>query len=115
MKNKKVIFLLKIGIAFSLLYAAIAGFVEPNSWIGFIPQFVTNVLPAETALVIFGIVEILLALALLLMKNPFYPAILSALITFGIIIFNIPQRDILFRDVPIVLMAVALAVHYNDK
>ena len=115
MTNKKVIFLLRVGIAFSFLYAAISGFIDPSSWIGFIPQFVTNVLPVETALIIFGVVEILLALALLLMKNLFYPAILSALIVFGIIISNIPQRDILFRDVPIILMALALAVHYNDR
>jgi len=113
MVGKKVIFLLRISIAFTLLYAAISGFITPNSWIGFIPSFAIEILPAETFLLIFGIIEVLVALGILFMKNPFYPAVLSALMVSGIIVFNIPQLSILFRDVPIVLISVALALHFK--
>jgi len=109
------ILLLRIGVAFPLFYAAIAGFVDPNSWIGFFPSFTTNILPAETLIGGFGIIEILVALGLLFMKNPFYPAVLSVLMLVGIIGFNIPQMDILFRDVSIALMAIALAVYFHKK
>lgn len=114
MIDKKVIILLRISIAFTLLYAGISGFITPSSWVGFLPSFATNILHAETILIIFGVIEILVALGLLLMKNPFYPAILSALLVSGIIVFNIPQLSILFRDVPIVLMSIALAIYYKQ-
>jgi uncharacterized membrane protein YphA (DoxX/SURF4 family) len=113
--EKHIILLLRISIAFTLLYAAISGFIDPNAWIGFLPSFATAIMPAETILIIFGVIEILAGLGLLLMKNPFYPAVLSAILVSGIIVFNIPQLSILFRDVPIVLMSIALALHYNYK
>jgi len=113
--NDRVILLLKIGVAFSFLYAAVSGFIEPNNWIGFFPKFMTGIVPAKTLLMGFGILEILVASALLLMKNPYYPAILSALMLSGIIVFNLSQLDILFRDIPIILTAVALALIYREE
>jgi len=111
-REEKIIMLLRVGIAFSFLYAAFGGFLNPNSWIGFIPAFMTSILPAKTILVMFGVTEVLVALGLLFMKNPFWPAVLSGLMLLGIIVFNLPQFEILFRDVPIVLMSVALAVYF---
>jgi uncharacterized membrane protein len=111
--NDKLIYMLRVGVAFSFLYASISGFLEPTSWVGFLPQFATKIMAGETILMIFGVVEILVALGLLFMKNPFYLAVLSALMLLGIVVFNIPQMDILFRDIPIVLMAVAIALYYR--
>lgn len=113
--DDKVILLLKIGVAFSFIYAAISGFFEPNSWVGYIPTFMTTIIEAKILLIIIGVGQIIIALALLFMENPFYPAILSALMLSGIIVFNLSQLDILFRDIPIALTAIAIALIYRKE
>ncbi|PIP86449.1 hypothetical protein COV42_00960 [Candidatus Campbellbacteria bacterium CG11_big_fil_rev_8_21_14_0_20_44_21] len=113
--SKKIIWLLKVAVAFSFLYAATSGFIEPNNWVGFFPRFMTNILPGPILLRVFEIVEVLVALALFFMKNPFYPAVLGAIMLLGVVIFNLPQLDILFRDIPIALTAIAIAVYSMEK
>lgn len=102
--------LLAWGIAITLGYAAIAGFINPGAWIGFIPGFISDMVGAALFLKINGIVEIILALWLVSGKRVFYPAVISGLMMLGIIVFNIGAFDIIFRDVAILFMAVALAV-----
>ena len=105
-KQKLISFLLRIGISFSFFYAAIASFITPTNWIGFLPNF----LRSDMILTIFSIYEILVGLWLLSGWKVFYPAILSALSMLGIIIFNFGALDIVFRDVAILFAAVALAL-----
>ena len=57
---------------------------------------------------IFGVVEVIIALWILSGKYIFIPSTLAALMLLGIVVFNIPQMDVLFRDVSILLMAVTL-------
>ena len=109
MKNERLIsFLLRIGIAIAFLYAAIAAFLEPSSWVGFLPAWIDGIVPRGTLLSIFSIYEILLALWLLTGKMPFRAAAVSSATMFAIIVFNIGSLDILFRDVPILFAALAL-------
>ena len=109
-KEKIVSGLLAWGIAFTLTYASIAGFMNPGAWVGFIPDFISKIVGAELFLKINGVVEIVLALWLISGKKVFYPAVISGLMMLGILIFNFGAMDILFRDVAIVFMASALAV-----
>ena len=104
--------LLRIGLAFSLLYAAISSFITPSSWIAFLPTF----LKFTAILHIFSIIEIILALWLLSGKKLFYGAGLTSLALFGIVIANIGSLDIIFRDITILLAALALTyIGYNKK
>ena len=104
--------LLRLGIAFSFAYASIAAFINPTSWIGFLPTFLQN----NTFLNIFSTGEIVLAIWLISGWKTFYPALLSALAMLGIIIFNLGALDIVFRDVTILLAALALAaLTYNKQ
>jgi len=109
-KNDIVLLLLEVGIAFSLFYAAIFSFLEPSNWIWFFPEFIRNIFPGNTILHIFSVVEILVGLWLLSNYKVEYPAIITALMMTGIIIFNYELHGIIFRDVPILFAAVALAV-----
>jgi len=107
MKNQEIAsLLLRIGIAFSFIYAAIFSFINPISWIGFFPKF----LQASAVLVTFSIYEISLALLLIFNKKTYCIAILSALTMLGIVIFNLGALDIVFRDVTILLASIALAI-----
>ncbi len=102
--------LLRIGIAFTFLYAAIGGFVIPDAWVGFLPSFMTNIIPGSILLPIFSVYEIVLSLWLLSGWRIFYPALLSAATMAGIIFSDFSVFLITFRDVAILFAALALAV-----
>lgn len=113
LRNKDLLgsLLLRIGLAFSFLYAAIAAYFDPFSWIGFFPSFAHTLIPNDALLLgLFGCVETLVALWLLSGWRIFLPSIAAALLLFGIVIFNWGALDILFRDVSLGFMALALAV-----
>jgi len=108
--QRRRILLLKISVAFSLLYPAISSIVNPSSWIGFAPNWIEYILPKGLFLVLFSIFEIVLAFVILFYKHTFYPSLLAMATLFGIVIFNIGAMDIVFRDISIGLAAVALAI-----
>ena len=115
MNDKNVILILRVGLAFSFFYAAMAGFFDPNSWVGYLPLFLTKVIEGKILLLIFGGFEIILGLAIIFMEDIFYPAVIAVLMLGGIVVFNLSQFNILFRDISIILMAIALAIHFNNK
>lgn len=100
----------RYGIGFAFLYSAIASFVNPNAWIGFLPNFLSLVAPKEIFLNVFSVFEIFLALWLFSNRKIYYAAILSAITMFGIVVFNLGALDIVFRDVTILFSAIALAI-----
>lgn len=109
MQNERLIsFLLRVGIANAFLYAAIAAFLDPFSWVGFMPSWIDAVIPRSILLSLFSTYEIVLALWLLSGKQIFRAATLSSVTLFFIILFNISSLDILFRDVPIFFAGLAL-------
>jgi hypothetical protein len=117
MTDQKIIsYILRIAIAFAFIYPPIAAFINPEGWIWFVPVFVESVMPRELFLNLFGVVEIIIALGVLLMRNPFYPAIASIAILAIIIGYDLTIFDITFRDVSILLSAVALMfLHRRDE
>ncbi|MEK7654564.1 MAG: hypothetical protein AAB345_04830 [Patescibacteria group bacterium] len=107
--------LLRVGIAFTFLYAAISGFIIPDAWVGFLPPFMTNIIPGATLLAMFGIYEIVLGLWLLSGWRIFYPALLSAATMAGIIFSDFSVFLITFRDVSILTASLALAVLHKER
>jgi len=105
-REKLISLLLRLGLAFSFIYAAVAAFVNPSAWIGFLPEF----LRGGGTLTAFSVGEIVLGIWLLSGWKTFHSAVLSAIAIAGIILFNFGALDIVFRDVAIFLMAIALAV-----
>lgn len=67
-------------------------------------------------LTIFGVIEMLMGLGILTLKNPILPTLAAIGALAGIIVFNGSAFDITFRDVSIILAAIALVVlHMNEK
>lgn len=111
MNNQKTaLFLVRLGVAFAFVYAAISGFISPQDWIGYFPAFMQNILPGTGIVAVWGIVELILGLWILSGKRIFIPSLLAALAMIGVILFNFAQMDVLFRDVSIALAAAGLAV-----
>lgn len=102
--------ILRVGVAFTLLYAAVSSFLTPVNWIGFFPAFLfQSAIPEELILGAFSLFEIILGLWLLWGKKVVYPALLSAFAFGGIALFNLGAMDIVFRDVGLFFAALAIA------
>ena len=113
---KLALFLLRVGIASVFLYAAIAAYLEPHNWVGYLPQFLRNIFPSNTLLMLFGAYQVILSLWLLWGKKTFWAAILSILTFIAIITGNIGSLDIVFRDIAILFAVLSLAVlTYESK
>ena len=109
-KQKTALILLRLGIAFTFFYAAIASFLNPNDWIGFFPIFLRNSVDVAILNNAFSFYELVLGFWLLSGRWPVISASFAALSVLGIIIFNFGVMDIIFRDVAILFSALALAI-----
>lgn len=109
--SSKALFVLRLAIAFTFVYAGISGFINPSNWIGYFPTWL--VLPgisAETLLIVWGIFEILLGAWILFGRKIFIPSVIAALLLFGITALNFIQIEVLFRDIGLGLAALSLAI-----
>lgn len=101
---------LRAGLAFSFLYPPVNALSYSDAWVGYIPSFMGFLGNPVTLLHVFGIVEIGIALWILLGKSIWLPATLAACILVGIVAFNMPEFQVLFRDLSIAALALALAI-----
>lgn len=110
-------FVLRSGLAFSFLYPAIDSFFHPDTWIGFFPAWLVVVSPVDMLMLglLFSSLEIVIAAGLLFMRDPFYPAMAAVVVLAGIVVFNWSAFDIVFRDISIMGMAIALILLHGQK
>ena len=106
--------LLRVGVAFAFLYPPIDALQNPDSWLGYFPPFIHTAaqqLGISDLLVLhtFGAVEVVLALWILSGWRIFWPALAGALMLCAIVLFNLSQFEILFRDLSLAAAALALA------
>ena len=100
--------LLRIGLAFVYGYVSVEMFVDPSSFLKYVPQFMQQIMPLNIFMVSFGIFEILLTLWLLSGKGTEYAGIISAFLMIAIIVPNTAYFSILFRNVAIGFASLAL-------
>ena len=108
-------FLLRLGAAFAFAYPAVNAWFDPGSWIGYFPPFVLSFgesigVSNEILLHLFGAVEILLALWILSGYKLFWPSLVATAMLLTIVVFNLPQMQIVFRDLSIAALTFALAL-----
>ncbi|MDB5225172.1 MAG: hypothetical protein JWL87_124 [Candidatus Adlerbacteria bacterium] len=104
--------LLRVGVAFAFLYPALNALGNPDSWIGYFPPFLLNSgIPSELLLHGFGALEVGIAVWLLMGRNLFWPAMAATVILVSIVLFNLAQFEILFRDLAIAAASLALAAN----
>ena len=107
---------LRIGVAFALLYPPLNALADPLAWIGYFPPFMRGFVPDEVLLHAFGIVEVIMALWILSGWRIFWPSLAAVGMILGIVVFNLPNFQVLFRDVSIAAMAVGLAMlHFKNE
>lgn len=108
--------LLRLGVAFAFLYPPLNAVIDPYSWIGYFPGFV-RALPLDEMLVLhlFGVVEVVIGLWLIWGKRLFVPSVAALVLLLAIVVFNLGDFQVLFRDLSIAAMALALAVLHRPQ
>lgn len=108
-------FILRLGAALAFLYPPVNAIFDPNAWIGYFPQFIFQIattlhMSDEVLLHSFGIVELVIGLWILSGWRIFTPAIVATLMLVGIVVFNLGQFQIVFRDLSIAALTLGLAI-----
>ncbi len=107
---------LRAGAAFAFLYPPINALSDPYAWIGYFPPFTRGYVPDEVLLHGFGIVEVVIALWILSGWRVFWPSLAATAMLLGIVVFNLPNFQVLFRDLTIAAMPFSLVViNYADE
>ena len=102
---------LRIGVAFALLYPPLSAvFGDPYTWVGYFPAFVRGYAPDPVLLHAFGAAEVVLGLWILSGYKIFIPSLLATALLLGIVALNLPQFDVLFRDVAIACLTLSLVL-----
>lgn len=100
--------ILRIALAFVFAYAAIDGMREPVAWFGYLPHFLTVHSSEWAVLRAAEASEILLAVWLLLGVYVRIAALAAAALLLGIVATNPHALIVTFRDVGLLLAAIAL-------
>ncbi len=104
---------MRVGLAFAFLYPAVRGLQDPSAWIGYIPPLVQDFVGDPSFfLFVFEIIEILLAVWILSGWKIRTSSTFATLILIAIVVGNATEMDILFRDLAIAALGMALlALH----
>lgn len=114
-REKMADLVLRAGLAFAFLYPPLNALADPNAWIGYFPSFVLGIVPELVLLHGFGLVEILIALWLLSGWKIFWPAALATLMLCGIVFFDSSEFQVVFRDLSIAAIGIALALRHYPR
>lgn len=115
MRHEATDLLLRLGVALAFLYPPIDAVLNPYSWVGYLPSIVRDVAPEMVVLHIFGVVEIALAVWILSGRRIFWPSVAATVILVAIVLFNLSDFEVLFRDLSIASMALALAIMHRHE
>lgn len=102
--------ILRIGLAFAFLYPPLDALVDPYSWLGYFPSFMHGIVPDIVLLHGFGVLEASIALWLLSGYRIRIPAIIATLVLLAIVFFDRSNFEVVFRDLSIAAIGLALAV-----
>lgn len=105
---------LRAGLAFVLLYAAVMGLVRPATVAKYMPSF-TPGSAIDLLLPIFAVYEVALALCLFSRRYVRVAALLTVVTLAGINLLNIDAFGILFRNVAIMGAAAALCLEAGEQ
>jgi hypothetical protein len=100
--------LLRTGLVAVLLYAAFNSLKSPEDWVIYLPTVLTKTVSAFSLIKIFAIYELGLALWLASGRHIKYAASLGAVTFTGMILSNLGLMTIVFRDVALIFMCLAL-------
>ncbi len=115
MSKEKISFLiLKVAVAFPLLYMAWGSHLRPKNFSSYAPSFLTQFISSNVLLWGVSVLLVVVASFIIFEKKPFIPPVIAC-VYFTLIVFlnatwGKPSFDLYFKDISIALTALALAV-----
>ncbi len=99
--------LLRVAVAFPMIWAGVSQITNPTNWIGFVPVWLGAIIPAETFLTIHSVFNLIVGAGLLF---GFWRIIFSglAMASFASIVIFYGVDDVTFRDVGLAIVALVL-------
>lgn len=107
----------RIGLALAFLYPPYAALMDPVSWLSYFPQFVRGIataahVPDLVLLHGFGVVEVVIALWILFGRRLFYPSLAATVLLVVIVVLNLADFEVLFRDLSIAALSLAFTIRH---
>ncbi len=108
---------LRFSLALSFIYPAISAWFNPYAWIGYFPAFMLDFAGPNVILMlhIFGATEIVIGLSIIFGRKILYPSIVAAIYLLLIVVLNLSQMDVIFRDISILGIAIALILLHKEE
>ncbi|MBF05444.1 hypothetical protein CL644_01930 [bacterium] len=109
--------ILRISLAFAFIYPAVSAWFNPYAWVGYFPPIVLDFVGSNDVILLhaFGVTEILIGLWIILGRKILLPSIIASAYLVGIILLNLNQMDVIFRDISILAIALALIVQERES
>jgi len=101
-------FFLRFSLGAIFLYFGIQAILDPNTAMSYIPAYAEAIFANSTFILIWGIVEVLVGIALIVGVYVKYTSLIAAALLVPIII-SVGLNEVAYRDVVILLAAVHLA------
>mgnify|MGYP001166529298 FL=1 len=104
-------------MAFAFIYPAVSAWFNPYAWVGYFPPIVLDFVGSNDVILLhaFGVTEILIGLWIILGRKILLPSIIASAYLVGIILLNLNQMDVIFRDISILAIALALIVQERES
>ncbi len=108
-------FLLRLAVALAFLYPAVNAVLDPYAWVVYLPVFMRDIVQDATLLHIFGVVQTAIGLWILSGRHIFIPTVAATGLLAAIVLFNLGDFQVLFRDVSIGLVSLSLAIAHRPR
>jgi hypothetical protein len=113
-KEKLSYLILKIAVAFPLVYMAWGSYLRPKVFLVYVPKFLNQFVAPGILLWAVSVILVVIASFILFEKRPFFPPLIAT-IYFTLIIFlnthwGTPSFDSYYKDVSVALASLALAI-----
>jgi len=102
--------LLRFGLSFVLLYAAVASLVSPANWVGYLPDVIIASGFESSVLIAWSLIEIILAVWILSGWRVRYAATVVGFALLLMVAVNNQQMNVVFRDIGLAFATFALAL-----
>lgn len=101
--------LLRVGVAFALLYPAVMSFISPEKWVSHLPPIVSTFMAPKTFLMLLAAYELLFAIIILIKPDPGWIAGIVFLTFTLTAAFTYTDFDSVYQNITMGLAALSLA------
>ncbi|MBX4212239.1 hypothetical protein KW787_02155 [Candidatus Pacearchaeota archaeon] len=110
MERKIISLVLAIAVAFAHIYPGISIFINPSQWQIFVPGWLTNIVSSNTFLYLHAFFDLAVVLLILYPRTRLYGSSLASINFILIILSNLDNLFILFRDVSLLIISLLIVL-----